>query len=146
MIKQRRALRTRFNEIGTFDVKVSTFVMDLADAGWIGVHVTFDIEDDGVIAPRGFPELVEDTEQPAFPMLAAGHLTGANMHLLHILFGPPIPLVMFDLLLQAKIASGRIEVGCDHVERDAALGKVIERGEAASEGIRCVCRPGPKSR
>lgn len=56
----RCALRTRLAQVRSGDVEVLSFVVDFAHARGLGEDAALAVEDHGVVAPRGFPQLVGD--------------------------------------------------------------------------------------
>jgi hypothetical protein len=73
------------------------------------------------------------------PVLLIFGQASKSKDLLHVLFGPPVPLVVFHLMFQAEVPSCRVEVRSDDIEGDPSLCKVVQRREPPRQDIRSVC-------
>jgi hypothetical protein len=110
-------------------------MMDLANSTRFGVRIGSHIEYDRIVPPRALPQLVENAVSRAshsgqlHPVLLFFGQAANSEDLLHVLFGPPVPLVVFHLMFQAEVPSCRIEVRSDDIERDPSLCEVIQGGE-----------------
>jgi hypothetical protein len=110
-------------------------MMDLANPTRFGVRIGSHIEHDRIVPPRALPQLVENAicrvnhGGQLHPVLLFFGQASKSKDRLHVLFGPPVPLVVFHLLFQAEVPSCRIEVRSDDIERDPSLCEVIQRGK-----------------
>lgn len=58
----RGALRTGLTQMRSGDVEVLSFVVDFAHARGLGEDAALAVQDHGVVAPRGLPQLVGDLD------------------------------------------------------------------------------------
>ena len=112
--QQRRALRGRLAEVRAGDGEVPALVVDRPHRVWLDVDAAFPVGDDGVVPEAALPQLVEHV---------------------HVLVGDGVALVVRDLLAQPQVARRAVEVRRHDVPGQAAVGEVVEGGEAAGEGV-----------
>ncbi len=90
---------------------------DRVHLGRIGEDAAGLVAPHGVVFPALLPELVDDVQ---------------------VFVGQVVALVMRQLLRQAEIARGAVQIAGDDVPAEAALRQMVERGDAAREGIRVL--------
>ncbi|MNZ94136.1 hypothetical protein D3C78_1132370 [compost metagenome] len=98
-------------------LEVLAVVLDLVDLGRVGEQAALAVAYHRVLLPAALEQLVEH---------------------LQVFVGVVVALVVAAQRLLAEVARAAVQVGGDDVPADAALGQMVQGGEAAGERIRVL--------
>ena len=112
--QDRGALRGRLGQVDALHADMRAVVPHGADAGRVGVEACGLVAADGVVGPASLPELGHGFE---------------------VIVGDVVAAVVRGLPPKSHCAGGAVEIAGDDVPADAAPGQVVERGDAAGEGV-----------